>query len=120
MAVRLIWHLPELEKRQVIKEMMRVSKKIIIFDIVNKKRFLKKILIGANTYPDSLNDILNFFKKEGLKVLEIIPLDVCMPYWLNIFPKNWAEKLFPLFYKLDLRFGKIISPGRYLIKLKKL
>ena len=119
LALRVLWHLPPDENEKLISEMSRVSSQFLILDIVNKKRFLAKILIGPNTYPSVLKDFLALHRKNGWRAESILPLDVSLPIWLNLIPQKLAEKLFPFLYKLDLALAKIIPPGRYLLKLEK-
>jgi len=117
-AIRVIWHHPKSKSLAIIKEMVRVSSSFVIFDIVNKKR-LFKFLITPNTYPVDLKNFIELCKKEtGIKIENIIPMDVTLPIWLNLFPKKLAKKLYPSLYKLDLKLTRIIPPGRYLLKFK--
>jgi glycosyltransferase involved in cell wall biosynthesis len=119
LSLRVIWHCPLRKAVKIVSEMNRVSSQLVILDIVNEKRFLTKYLRNPNTYPVSLKEFLLLCKKKGLEVQTIIPLDVSLPFWLNLLPQKLAERCFPALYKLDLTLAKIIQPGRYLLKLVK-
>ncbi|MFC1624977.1 methyltransferase domain-containing protein, partial [Patescibacteria group bacterium] len=117
-AIRVIWHHPRSKSLAIIKEMVRVSSSFVIFDVVNNKR-LFKFFITPNTYPVNLKTFIKICKKEcGIKIEKIIPMDVTLPIWLNLFPKKFAKNIYSPLYKLDLKLARIMPPGRYLLKFK--
>jgi len=120
LALRVIWHLPLKEGIKILSQMSRVSSQSVLLDIVNEKRILAKFLKTPNCYPVVLEEFLLLCQKKGLQIQTVIPLDVTLPIWLNLLPRKLAERCFPVLYKLDLALAKVIPPGRYLLKLKKL
>lgn len=120
-SIRVFWHIRNTKEREIfLKEMARVSSSLVLLDIVNKQRFLGKILINRETYATRLSEFEALSDKYGLSIDTIIPLDICLPFWLNLIPQALATKLFPPLYRLDLILAKLIPPGRYLLKLSKL
>lgn len=119
LAIRVVWHFPQPKALSIVKEMTRVSTSYVIFDVVNKKRFFK-FLISPNTYAVNLDEFIQTCTKEhSLQIEKIIPMDVSLHIWLNLFPKSLAKKCFPSLYKLDLAISKIIPAGRHLLKFRK-
>ena len=121
LSIRVFWHIQPLKKREkFLQEISRVSARFVILDIVNQKRWLGQFLINHQTYSTELAEFKANIRKNGLKIDSIIPLDVCLPVWLNLLPQKLAIKLYLLLYRLDLSLARLIPPGRYLLRLVKL
>jgi glycosyltransferase involved in cell wall biosynthesis len=120
-ALRVIWHLPKKDITKMLSEVTRVSSNIIILDITNKNRWPK---IYRSRYPNEYffewEEFSALCKKFNLKIEKRLPLDTLFPFWLNLLPARLAVPLFPKIYRTELWLSKIIPPGRFLIKLKKL
>ncbi|MFV1917770.1 MAG: methyltransferase domain-containing protein, partial [Patescibacteria group bacterium] len=120
LSVRVFWHINHRKERgKFLQEAARTTSKFVILDIVNRQRFLGKLLINRQTYSTTLFEFKARVRKYGLNIDSVIPLDVCLPVWLNLLPRRTSTKLFPLLYQLDLTLAKLIPPGRYLLKLSK-
>jgi ubiquinone/menaquinone biosynthesis C-methylase UbiE len=135
-SIRVLWHITNKTKqKRFTKELCRVSNKEIILDITNKSRYgnlffripaiLVAIVFNINfgfehTFLFELKEFEKIVGNCGFEISEKIPLDVSTPFWINLLPSKVADKLFPFLYKSDFYLSRIIPPGRYMLKIKRI
>ena len=120
-SLRVIWHLDLKSIEKMAAEASRVSSKYVIFDITNRRKwpaFYRRLYPNEHFFTQK--DVNSLLEKNSLEIERKIPLDTLLPVWLAFFPEKAAAFLFPIIYKADLIASKIIPPGRYLVKFKKI
>jgi len=133
LGLRVIWHLKDRQKHlKIMQKSSCLSKNWVIFDFANREKygnllfypffrvygFLFNPRFYKNDYFFTLKEITKLAQDSGLKIEKILPLDLLTPLWLNFLSKKTAGKLFSPLFKWELRLGKYIPPGRWLIKFK--
>ncbi|MFQ5922883.1 MAG: glycosyltransferase [Anaerolineales bacterium] len=135
-SLRVIWHLPSMNHvERMLGELTRVSSNLVVVDITNRQRWRHALLrpfiaiyfrmrpSERSAHESSRLLALNSFEKLseplGLRLERIRPLDVLSPIWLRLLPKRAALTLYPILFRLESVFWKVIPPGRLLIKLTK-
>lgn len=105
----LLWHLPKKEQKQIISEMLRVTKKggIILFDTLNSNFVYQKIKNKKDTkgiYKLNLDDIKDFLKERNYKINKLNDIIIKNDFLYNLFnilnklniflPKNFFHMFF--------------------------
>lgn len=102
-SYHLLWHLPKKEQEKIIKEMFRVSQKIVIFDIVNKNFIWNKIkwIFGIKDtkgiYKLSIKEVEEIIGNREYKIEklnDIIMSDEIYKYF-RIINWWWVRKVLP-------------------------
>lgn len=131
-GVRVIWHIKNRKiHKEILTQAANISKKYVIFDFTERYRHIisypiAKIYSGFLNknyyrwdYFFSLGEIKKLARGAKLKIDKKLPLDLAIPFWINILPRKTAIKLFPYIFRVEKYLANIIPPGRWMIKFVK-
>lgn len=131
-AFRLLWHLNEKQLRNTLKEIARVSSKIVAFDITNdeyrnrlvgkinlflyKKLFKKK---SAKSYYLNKKKIIAEFQKMGFELYRECNLESLSHFWLNLLPTSNVKLFFRLAKVIDNLLLPLFPAQRIILLFKR-
>ena len=133
-GLRVLWHIKDRTRhREILSRAASRATKWLVFDFANAKRYRNPVLYPLfriygfvfnknfyrNDYFSTDKEIGDLAKDLGVKVDKRLPLDLLTPVWLNLLPRGFAERLFPLLFSLEQRLADIITPGRWLVRFAK-
>jgi len=133
-AIRVIWHIKNRKKiEKIFVNASSLSSRFLVADLANKNYRLNPAFIIArmasaagkptyfkHDYFFTLKEVNNLVKKCNLKIDKKLPLDTCLPVWLNLIPKDTADKIFPYLYRAEKIACFILPPGRWMVRFNKI
>jgi len=135
LGIRVLWHIRDGNRRaEILRRATLVARGAIIFDFANARKYnnpvlwaffrLYGLLFNPNFYRNdcfsTLEEIATLAEAAGLSIERVLPLDVLTPVWLNLLPRSTAEQLYPALFSLEQILGRVLPPGRLLVKFGKI